>query len=109
MAESAGGRSTVPQIFIGDTHVGGCDDLHDLEETGELDGLLADCHMIKYALVCAKGHEFESWFPDSAAFDKQRGAALSHAPTAARRGRKAIMAPAVVGGERPAVERGARP
>ena len=35
------GRSTVPQIFIGDRHVGGCDDLHDLEAAGELDSLLA--------------------------------------------------------------------
>jgi glutaredoxin 3 len=41
MAAKAGGRSTVPQIFVGATHVGGCDDLHDLEEAGELDGLLA--------------------------------------------------------------------
>jgi glutaredoxin 3 len=40
MAEKAGGRSTVPQIFIGETHVGGCDDLHDLEDAGELDELL---------------------------------------------------------------------
>ncbi len=37
----AGGCSTVPQIFIGDTHVGGCDDLHALEAAGELDALLA--------------------------------------------------------------------
>jgi glutaredoxin 3 len=35
------GRSTVPQIWIGDTHVGGCDDLHALERGGKLDGLLA--------------------------------------------------------------------
>jgi glutaredoxin 3 len=35
------GRSTVPQIFIGDTHVGGCDDLHELEARGGLDPLLA--------------------------------------------------------------------
>jgi glutaredoxin 3 len=41
MAAKAGGRSTVPQIFIGGAHVGGCDDLHELEATGELDGLLA--------------------------------------------------------------------
>ena len=34
------GRSTYPQIFIGDRHVGGCDDLHDLEARGELDKLL---------------------------------------------------------------------
>jgi glutaredoxin 3 len=41
MAAKANGRWTVPQIFIGDTHVGGCDDLHELESTGELDALLA--------------------------------------------------------------------
>ena len=37
------GRRTVPQIFIGDTHVGGCDDLHELDRRGGLDPLLADC------------------------------------------------------------------
>ena len=41
MALRAGGRRTVPQIFIGETHVGGCDDLYDLERSGKLDGLLA--------------------------------------------------------------------
>jgi len=41
MAEKAGGRSTVPQIFIGGRHVGGCDDLYDLDSAGELDPLLA--------------------------------------------------------------------
>jgi len=41
MAVKAGGRSSVPQIFIGATHVGGCDDLHDLEAEGRLDALLA--------------------------------------------------------------------
>ena len=35
------GRNTFPQIFIGDIHVGGCDDLHALEAAGELDALLA--------------------------------------------------------------------
>ena len=35
------GRRTVPQIWIGDTHVGGCDDLVALERNGRLDGLLA--------------------------------------------------------------------
>jgi len=35
------GRNTVPQIFIGERHVGGCDDLHALEARGELDPLLA--------------------------------------------------------------------
>ncbi|HYJ41615.1 MAG TPA: glutaredoxin 3 [Steroidobacteraceae bacterium] len=34
------GRTTVPQIFIGDHHVGGSDDLLSLEDTGKLDGLL---------------------------------------------------------------------
>lgn len=41
MIERAGGRRTVPQIFVGDTHVGGCDDLYDLERGGKLDALLA--------------------------------------------------------------------
>ncbi len=41
MAERAGGRWTVPQIFIGAAHVGGCDDLHALERAGKLDALLA--------------------------------------------------------------------
>ncbi|TMB20144.1 MAG: glutaredoxin 3 [Deltaproteobacteria bacterium] len=36
----ATGRRTVPQIFIGEKHVGGSDDMHALEERGELDGLL---------------------------------------------------------------------
>jgi glutaredoxin 3 len=40
MTDRAGGRYTVPQIFIGDHHVGGCDDLHALERSGELDTLL---------------------------------------------------------------------
>jgi glutaredoxin 3 len=34
------GRHTVPQIFVGATHVGGCDDLHALEASGRLDSLL---------------------------------------------------------------------
>jgi glutaredoxin 3 len=41
MAARANGRMTVPQIFIGATHVGGCDDLYALEQAGELDPLLA--------------------------------------------------------------------
>jgi glutaredoxin 3 len=41
MTERANGRSTYPQIFIGATHVGGCDDLYALEEAGKLDPLLA--------------------------------------------------------------------
>jgi glutaredoxin 3 len=35
------GRSTVPQIWIGERHVGGYDDLHELERAGKLDALLA--------------------------------------------------------------------
>jgi glutaredoxin 3 len=41
MVERANGGYTVPQIFIGDTHVGGCDDLHELDAAGKLDLLLA--------------------------------------------------------------------
>ena len=41
MTNRAGGRRSVPQIFIGETHVGGSDDLHALEHEGRLDGLLA--------------------------------------------------------------------
>jgi len=40
MAERAGGRRSVPQIFINNRHVGGCDDLHALEAQGGLDPLL---------------------------------------------------------------------
>ena len=41
MLAKSGGRSTVPQIFIGDRHVGGCDDLYALDSRGELVRLLA--------------------------------------------------------------------
>ncbi len=41
MTAKAGGRTTVPQIWIGDTHVGGCDDLYGLDREGRLDQLLA--------------------------------------------------------------------
>lgn len=40
MVQRAGGRRTVPQIFVGDTHVGGCDDLYALDGAGKLDPLL---------------------------------------------------------------------
>jgi glutaredoxin 3 len=40
MEQNTGGARTVPQIFIGDTLVGGCDDLHALEKEGKLDKLL---------------------------------------------------------------------
>ena len=42
MTQRANGRRTVPQIFIGPVHVGGCDDLYDLDQAGKLDPLLAD-------------------------------------------------------------------
>ncbi len=38
--EKSGGMRTVPQIFIGGIHVGGCDELHALEKEGKLDGML---------------------------------------------------------------------
>lgn len=41
MSGRANGRTSVPQIFIGGRHVGGCDDLYALDEAGELDALLA--------------------------------------------------------------------
>lgn len=41
MIKRANGGRTVPQIFVGDTHVGGCDDLYALERAGKLDPLLA--------------------------------------------------------------------
>jgi glutaredoxin 3 len=41
MIQRANGRMTVPQIFIGKTHVGGSDDLHALDAAGKLDPLLA--------------------------------------------------------------------
>lgn len=41
MMQRANGRHTVPQIFVGQTHVGGCDDLYALDRAGKLDPLLA--------------------------------------------------------------------
>jgi hypothetical protein len=59
--------------------------------------------MIKYALGCAEGHAFESWFPDSAAYDAQRKRGLVACPECnSTRVEKAIMAPAVMGAERAA-------
>ncbi|KNX40511.1 Glutaredoxin-3 [Roseovarius tolerans] len=40
MMSRANGRHTVPQIFIGETHVGGCDELYALERAGKLDPML---------------------------------------------------------------------
>jgi len=41
MAARAGGRTSVPQVFVGETHIGGCDDLHALDRAGGLDKMLA--------------------------------------------------------------------
>lgn len=40
MADRANGRTSLPQIFINDQHIGGCDDIYELEFQGELDPLL---------------------------------------------------------------------
>lgn len=40
MSERAGGGTSVPQIFFGDTHIGGCDELYALERDGKLDAML---------------------------------------------------------------------
>lgn len=41
MAQRANGRRSLPQIFINDNHIGGCDDIHALEDQGKLDEMLA--------------------------------------------------------------------
>ena len=57
--------------------------------------------MIKYALVCAAGHEFEGWFGSSSDYDDQSGRGLVDCPVCgAREVRKQIMAPAVSGTKR---------
>ncbi len=40
MTERANGRTSVPQIFVENRHIGGCDDIYDLENQGELDSIL---------------------------------------------------------------------
>lgn len=57
--------------------------------------------MIKYSLICEKDHAFESWFPDSASFDRLSAGGLVACPIcdSARVG-KALMAPAVVGAKK---------
>jgi glutaredoxin 3 len=42
MAARSAGRKSVPQVFVNDQHLGGCDDIHALDRSGELDKLLAD-------------------------------------------------------------------
>jgi glutaredoxin 3 len=41
MLAKSGGKKTIPQIFIGDKHIGGCDDLYALDAAGKLDAMLA--------------------------------------------------------------------
>lgn len=40
MAQKANGKRSVPQIFVGDRHIGGCDNIYDLERQGELNSIL---------------------------------------------------------------------
>ena len=61
--------------------------------------------MIRYALTCDHDHEFEGWFGSSADFDDQQGRGLIECPMCASKlVRKQIMAPAVAGTKRTAVE-----
>ena len=54
--------------------------------------------MIRYALICAKGHGFESWFQNSAAYDKQAKRGLVECPVCGNtKVEKAIMAPRIAG------------
>ena len=41
MTDRANGKSSLPQIFINDQHIGGCDDIYELEQQGDLNSLLA--------------------------------------------------------------------
>jgi hypothetical protein len=64
--------------------------------------------MIKFALACDKGHGFESWFPDGAAYQQQAQRGLIACPECgSTRVDKAIMAPAIVGAVRPEREQDA--
>ena len=57
--------------------------------------------MIRYALICAQGHDFESWFQDSAAYDKQAKRALVTCPRCgSAKVEKAIMAPQLSGAKK---------
>ena len=66
--------------------------------------------MIKYALVCAEGHTFDSWFPDSTDYERQRKRGLVACPACGSiKIEKAVMAPAVVGGEHAPAEQPTEP
>ena len=57
--------------------------------------------MIRYSLICDRDHSFESWFADAAAFDRQAERGLVACPVCeSPRVRKALMAPAVIGGKK---------
>ncbi len=57
--------------------------------------------MIRYALICEKGHDFESWFQDSAAYDKQAKRGLVTCPQCgSAKVEKAIMAPRLAGAKK---------
>jgi hypothetical protein len=59
--------------------------------------------MIRYALTCDHGHEFEGWFGSSADYDDQQGRGLLECPVCTSKAvRKQIMAPAVAGTKRTA-------
>jgi hypothetical protein len=61
--------------------------------------------MIRYALACEHGHEFEGWFGSSSDFDDQQGRGLLACPVCATAAvEKQIMAPAIAGTKRTAVE-----
>jgi len=61
--------------------------------------------MIRYALACDKGHTFESWFSDSAAYDKQAKRKLISCPhCGSSKVEKTIMAPRLAGGRKRAAE-----
>ncbi|QBR72019.1 DUF1178 domain-containing protein [Beijerinckiaceae bacterium] len=61
--------------------------------------------MIKFALLCARGHEFESWFQSGDAFETQAQARLVHCPFCqVTEVSKAIMAPAITSGEKERTE-----
>lgn len=64
--------------------------------------------MIRYALSCDHGHEFEGWFGSSADFDDQQGRGLLECPVCATKAvRKQIMAPALVGARKTVQDEGA--
>ncbi|WP_373528614.1 glutaredoxin 3, partial [Nostoc sp.] len=46
MAQRANGRQSLPQIFINDDHIGGCDDIHALDSQGKLDELLTSSNSV---------------------------------------------------------------